>query len=780
MAQSSPYWDSIANKVDFIVNGWITNPGVGGYGAAAIQQSPSASFTDVAAYNGGWEIGFLAGGTDVSDQGFQDTLLFPAGFMKSFVDRHVATRDLLASQGVTYDIAVYEGGPGYSLPGPGQEFNPVAEAYGKSLAGGVSILDAYLYNSSQRIDPQAFFHFGAGYNWASHARENVGHLPHTSWLALRMRNRHASGPMVETFINAAPTVDLPALPPDGSLVPAAPNTPLIQAHAFRDGDAFAVFLISRDLNHATPVTLRLPFDSAASATLHPLTGDPRENNADGLRIWTSEEMIADPVSGAMQLTLPPSAVYLYVFQGTSVTASDRPTVTISRALGQPDATARAGVRFSVFFDRPVTGFDAEDVVIHSNAGDLEATVREMTPANGMRYEVFVTGLVRDGNVAIEIAAGAAVDLNGQPSLAPVGLDTDVAFAWPLPQNGLYAYDGFDYAPTNQLHFLQGVSSGFGWAYDWQAHNYNPATYLDGYKLGEGGSMTFGDLETGGLHAVGGRQFELCERILDPEAFGHVTVFESDPPQIGQTGSDLWVSALLRKDTDDGAPVLFTLANGTFFGDYNRIDVGVGFYGDQSTVNGVRYWTLAVRNATDDGTDFLVTDAPVIIGEPALLVLHLEFGDTDTVRLYVNPDNLGGVAPASPDIEFTTTGETDLRFQSARFFTGLRYGHWNGDGHNQASFDEIRFGDSFGAVTLRQAGTSLMPGLMPSARVRPDGRIELMAAGEPNARYILQASEDLQSWTPLRSFLGSGGATPIVDPEYAAGAPKRFYRFLREE
>jgi len=116
----------------------------------------------------------------------------------------------------------------------------------------------------------------------------------------------------------------------------------------------------------------------------------------------------------------------------------------------------------------------------------------------------------------------------------------------------------------------------------------------------------------------------------------------------------------------------------------------------------------------------------------------------------------------------------------RFFTGLGYGHWNGDGHNQASLDEIRFGDSFGSVTLRTMEASLTPALMPMPRIRHDGRIELLAAGQPNVHYQLEASNDLLSWSTLRSFFGSGGATPIADPHHAADAASRFYRFRRME
>jgi hypothetical protein len=112
--------------------------------------------------------------------------------------------------------------------------------------------------------------------------------------------------------------------------------PLIGVYAFRDGDRWSVFVLSRALDGqhdgrdfgdgAIPVTLELPFDTAASVALHRLTGDPRGNNRDALNYEIeSLEVPAATASGGtfrvgaetggMAGGMPPGSIYLYVFEG---------------------------------------------------------------------------------------------------------------------------------------------------------------------------------------------------------------------------------------------------------------------------------------------------------------------------------------------------------------------------------------------------------------------------------------------------------------------------------
>jgi hypothetical protein len=84
------------------------------------------------------------------------------------------------------------------------------------------------------------------------------------------------------------------------------------AYAFREGSRLAVFVLSRRLAAATPVTLQLPF-RPRSATLHALAADPRSTNLRRERVRVREERLRAP-GPRHTFSLPPGAIYLFVFE----------------------------------------------------------------------------------------------------------------------------------------------------------------------------------------------------------------------------------------------------------------------------------------------------------------------------------------------------------------------------------------------------------------------------------------------------------------------------------
>ena len=109
---------------------------------------------------------------------------------------------------------------------------------------------------------------------------------------------------------------------------------------------------------------------------------------------------------------------------------------------------------------------------------------------------------------------------------------------------------------------------------------------------------------------------------------------------------------------------------------------MGYFGTPSDSGGSRYWTLEI------GSTAYRTTVPITVGTTALLVASINFGPTNTVNLYVNPTSLGGNPPGSATISGTTT--TSIAFKNLAYY--------GGDGTGQSSIDEIKFGDSFAAVT----------------------------------------------------------------------------------
>lgn len=315
-AKSSPYFSAVAGKVNFIANGFWVQGNPFGYGHAAMRSAPSAHTTDLAPYLG-WNQEDLPNPPRDSD--YQDFMLFSPSFAKYHADQHAASRDASAARGRPYRLAIYEGGPGYGNPAPG--INPDGapwELMGKSLAGAVSTLDAFLYHSQLGVDPICYFTFAPGYYWASHSAPSRGYNPHTSWQALRMRNRRVTGSMMRVAQNSAPTADVPTFYNDAGFIvaPASPNTPLTGCYAFRDGNRWFVFTLSRKINGDTPVTLRLPFQTVSRATLYKLTGDPRTGNSTSLVVSETREFIR-AFSPDFSFTLPPGSIYLHVFEDVS-------------------------------------------------------------------------------------------------------------------------------------------------------------------------------------------------------------------------------------------------------------------------------------------------------------------------------------------------------------------------------------------------------------------------------------------------------------------------------
>jgi hypothetical protein len=92
--------------------------------------------------------------------------------------------------------------------------------------------------------------------------------------------------------------------------------------------------------------------------------------------------------------------------------------------------------------------------------------------------------------------------------------------------------------------------------------------------------------------------------------------------------------------------LTSFVNADSLAEYARLDIGAGYYGGTfSTSGGVRYWTLAVlrdpSNQANPTIDYIRSNVPVVIGQPALLVMKMTFGATDRIDLFVNPSGLGG-------------------------------------------------------------------------------------------------------------------------------------------
>ncbi len=327
--RKSPYWKSqnLDRKLRFVLGGnyegRVDSDGkVRGYVEEAMQNCPLATMAGHANYVGPkWETGD-ASSSQFDDHGVQETLLAFLTDPDRNQKRMQQAREALARSRHAYDIAAYEGGPsGYALPGRDSPAQREAnERYGKSLAMAVAAMDSWMRSYAYGWTDQCFLGYGQGSYWNSHTPLWDGFRPSPGWQALAMRNRHASGDLMKVNERSVPTYLR-----TGGKTPEV--YPLAGAYAMRDGDRWSVILVSRKLegrhdnidfgDGTTPVTLRLPFKTAATISLHKLTGDPRQSNREKLVIRPQSESIptAKLDNGTFAIAgLPPGSIYLYVFE----------------------------------------------------------------------------------------------------------------------------------------------------------------------------------------------------------------------------------------------------------------------------------------------------------------------------------------------------------------------------------------------------------------------------------------------------------------------------------
>lgn len=688
-AQSSPYFAAVAAKIEFIVNGRILEGATTGYGHVAWQNAPAALFSDVATYNGGWELAQQTGGGVFNETGLGEFLQFAGRFMSPWLEGHVASRaSLRASTGRNYEVAVYETGPGYGLPSAGAVFNEVNELYGKSLAGGTGTLDILLYSSLRGFDPQAFFHFSYGPNWSTHSHTIFGGLPHTAWQTLRMRNRYASGSMMNVATHSMPTTTLPATGINGG-VPAVPNFPLTACYAFRDGNKAAIFLCSRKSSGDTPVTLRLPFSTVSSITQHRLDGAPGDNNRYTQTV--TESTTALTPSTTLNLTLPPGTVIALEVEGTPLSAPAQPACVVSKAVGQDATTSAPAAQFAVDFSETVTGFVAADCTITGSTGASELSVAQGVPFLGGNYVVTVSGMTTAGDVSIQIAANTVLPEN----TASTSINATVTFTPAPPQNVIYASESFDFAPAAQPFppFLQTLASGTGWSASWIVEGASVNYPANGYRTLTTTALGYGQLRATGSYATGGNNASDIVRALNVAAFGTRGIVGSSPAVVGQSGTICWLSVLLRKDANDTSGIYLAHINGGANTPMTNGVMALGYFSSGlSDVNGERRWSFSVRNAANNGFDIIRSNVPVVVGQATLLVLRMQFGAQDRFDLWVNPASLAGAEPAlnTANTTWTTSGATNIAFRSI----GVEIS----GAQDRASFDEVRFGETFAAVT----------------------------------------------------------------------------------
>ena len=106
-----------------------------------------------------------------------------------------------------------------------------------------------------------------------------------------------------------------------------------------------------------------------------------------------------------------------------------PTAIVEQAATQSDPTSNTPVNFTVTFSKAinVSTFIGSDFVLGGTAGPTTAIISQITPNNGTKFNVAVTGMSGVGTVTAALPAGQVADFAGNSNIASISSDNSVTY-----------------------------------------------------------------------------------------------------------------------------------------------------------------------------------------------------------------------------------------------------------------------------------------------------------------------------------------------------------------
>lgn len=282
--------------------------------------------------------------------------------------------------------------------------------------------------------------------------------------------------------------------------------------------------------------------------------------------------------------------------------------------------------------------------------------------------------------------------------------------------------------------LLGAADGAGWASPWSVQN--GSTVVPGLNIAAASPLCYPGLPQSGNYATGGYQYLSAGRGFDLSSEGAFRNVLSGG-LIGKPGTTLWMSVLLREDTASQDGFYVALHSGSPAWNIGN-GVLAGYFGgasyDSSKATG--YWSLQV-----DGTVYRST-APVVVGQPALLVVRMDFGTATKVSFYVNPP-VAGAPPATPDVQISSS--------NSQAFTN--FGFASGNNSNEASFDEIRIAADFATLLNATADSPTPPSTVTASSGNGQVTLNWTPVGEASS-YQVWGSTDGTNFNLLATVTGT--------------------------
>jgi len=242
-----------------------------------------------------------------------------------------------------------------------------------------------------------------------------------------------------------------------------------------------------------------------------------------------------------------------------------------------------------------------------------------------------------------------------------------------------AYEGFPYSDSSMIHDAYG---GIGWEAPWSVQNSN--TTVPGFMALSSPDMYYPVLLSSGNHMTGGIAYLSAGRKLDLSTNGPFSAYRKSNGRLGQVGTTLYFSAVLRKEiaNDERVNVMLQGGNNVPWVTNANPRIQMGYFGTASNIGSDRFWGISI-----DGNVYN-TNKIIQIGTAALLVIKIEFlAVGGNVSVWINPTQIAAAEP-SPDL--VINHNSSMEYVAVALYLGSSV--------RQGSLDEIRLAGSYACAT----------------------------------------------------------------------------------
>jgi len=247
---------------------------------------------------------------------------------------------------------------------------------------------------------------------------------------------------------------------------------------------------------------------------------------------------------------------------------------------------------------------------------------------------------------------------------------------PAPLDTVFAYE--DFGTTEGAIYQK--TTGTGFTGSWMMSNSSATDIF----IKATTPLSYSGLKTSrGCYIDGGTNNRICARSLDVSKFDYL-INSSYSTLIRQPNSTLWFSALVRRTDNVTNRDIFRFLQGSLYSDKYQSQIAI-------QINTSGYFQLDCINPAFTQFTSNATSVYCNPNQTYLVVMELNFNsDRDSVKLYINPaiDHKNPVA-LIPNARFGT--------ELGQFYPLTKYAYV-GKNALSVSADDIRFGDSFKAVT----------------------------------------------------------------------------------